>query len=92
MPETTRRDIVKGAAWSVPIIALAVAAPASAASTPAEPKLPYSCEHIGDKKNTLWQGTYTNGEIIHMTHSEAMSSKVWGKLCRASGNGPGAGN
>lgn len=36
---TTRRNVVRGAAWSVPVVAVAATAPAFAASTCASPKL-----------------------------------------------------
>ncbi len=43
-----RRTIVKGAAWSIPAIAVAVAAPAQAASTPSVPvKLAVSYARVG---------------------------------------------
>lgn len=55
-PSVARRTVIKGAAWSIPVIAAAVAVPAHAAST-AEPEI--VCP-IGDHI-TSWKGDHHYG-------------------------------
>lgn len=50
--ETTRRNIVRGAAWSVPIIAVAAQAPAFAASQPIECAPTAECKMPGEGSNS----------------------------------------
>lgn len=52
---TSRRAVVRSAAWSLPVIAVAVAAPGAAASTPPDPKTPVTCGNRASGDN----GTYT---------------------------------
>jgi len=48
MSDISRRAIVKGAAWSLPVIAAAVAIPQATASTVPVQKYPVSCEYLGN--------------------------------------------
>ena len=83
-----RRQILTSAAWSIPVIALAVAAPAAAASTVAP--TPISCTRVEGKGARHWVGVYSDGQTVTMSNGDAMSS-VFGPLCRAAGSNPGAG-
>lgn len=85
-----RRTVLKGAAWAVPVVAVAVSTPLSAASTVSV--IPAKCiritpnhGHGGDPGNKdWWQGVYSDGSTTKpMSNGEAMSSKEWGELCRA---------
>lgn len=90
MTDIPRRTFVWGAAWSIPVIAAAVAVPQAAASTVAD-VFPAKCirvtenhGHGGNPGNKdWWQGIYTDGTTTElMSNGEAMSHKVWGPLCR----------
>lgn len=88
---TSRRSVVKGAAWSLPVIAIAVAAPAASASeAPVEPVACHKIKHAGNGGH-VWVGTYSDGTSVTMTNGEAMSGE-FGPICRASGTTPGAGD
>lgn len=50
--DVTRRSITRGAAWSVPVIAVAAAAPAFAASQPIDCAPTAECKLQGDGQNT----------------------------------------
>jgi len=81
----SRRTILTAAAWSLPVIAAAVAAPASTASAPQVPQ-PMSChkiKHAGPNGHQ-WAGTWTDGTVVTMTNSDAMSGP-FGQLCRTTG-------
>lgn len=57
MTETTRRQVLRGAAWAVPVVAVAVATPLAAASTePAETCLRFTnaLPHLGSKNKTAF--------------------------------------
>lgn len=63
----TRRTLVRGAAWSVPIVAVAATAPAFAASTGA--RLTWVTDPVkwggqGDKKHVSWDLVLTNGTRV----------------------------
>ena len=88
MSTTTRRTALKASAWSIPVIALAVAAPAAAASTVAP--TPVSCTRVEGKGARHWVGVYSDGQTVTMSNGDAQSS-VFGPLCRAAGSNPGAG-
>lgn len=91
----TRRAVVHSAAWSVPVIAAAIATPLAAASGPTEtepPRTPAKCirikpnhGHGGNPGNKeWWQGVYSDGSTTEpMSNGQAMSDPVWGPLCRA---------
>lgn len=88
----TRRNILNSAAWSLPVIAAAVAAPAASASSPAD-VLPAACHKIrhGGPGGHQWVGTYSDGTSVTMANGEAMSGP-FAQLCRAAGDNPGAGD
>lgn len=89
----TRRNILKGAAWSVPVIAVAVAAPQASASVSPEPE-PFNCVKVrhGGAGGHQWVGIFSDGtKTITMSNAEAMSGP-FGAICRAYGDGPGAGD
>lgn len=78
------------AAWSLPVIAAAVAAPAASASlAQPEPMTCHKIRHAGPSGHQ-WVGTYTDGTTITMTNGDAMNGE-FGMICRASGDNPGAG-
>lgn len=79
---TTRRQTIAAAAWTLPVIAAAVAAPASAASIPVVVG-PLECRRLPGKGKPLWLGIYSDGTTINMPNGEAMSGE-FGMLCRAS--------
>lgn len=67
-------------AWSIPVIAIAVAAPAASASTP--PREPFECYRIPSKGQPQWLGVYSDGSTVNMDNGTAMSGE-FGLLCRA---------
>lgn len=75
------------AAWSLPVIAAAVAAPAVSASPAIEP---LDCRRIPGKGQPQWIGIYADGSTINLTNDAAMSGE-FGMICRAAGDNPGAG-
>jgi hypothetical protein len=52
MTQTTRRTLVRGAAWTAPVIAVAAAAPAFAASQPITCAPTAECKQPGEGSNT----------------------------------------
>lgn len=90
MSNPSRRSVVNSAAWSLPVIAAAVAAPqASASALPKEPLACHKIKHAGQGGHQ-WVGTYSDGSTVTMTNGTAMSGE-FGELCRAAGDNPGAG-
>lgn len=59
-----RRTVIKGAAWTIPVIAAATAIPTAAASSQLTPPKPIACSkqpnhgHGGGTGNGWWQVTY----------------------------------
>lgn len=84
-----RRTALTSVAWSIPVITLAVAAPAASASTTQPPEA-FACVRVPGKGQPQWAGTFTDGTSINMSNGEAMSG-IFGELCRAAGTNPGAG-
>jgi hypothetical protein len=92
MTDTTRRTVVKGAAWSLSVIAAAIAVPHAAASQVTKPQ-PIACKkapnhgHGGDRGNAWWQVTYWD-EASGKTYVEmidngtVMSTPELRELCR----------
>lgn len=89
MTTIDRRTLLKASAWSVPVIAVAVATPLASASE-VNP-LPVKCVrvkenhgHGGDPgSKDWWVGIYSDGtQTTPMSNGEAMSHTVWGPLCR----------
>lgn len=90
MTNPSRRTIVNSAAWSLPVIAAAVAAPAASASAPIKEAVAcHKIRHAGQGGHQ-WVGTYSDGSTVTITNGDAMSGE-FGPLCRASGDNPGAG-
>lgn len=85
MSEPTRRSVVLGAAWSVPVIAAAIATPLAAASLP--PRIPIACVylqnhgHDGDKKNNWWQVMYNDGTTRILDNGTVQSDRELKALC-----------
>lgn len=77
---TTRRTVVKGAAWAVPVVAAAVATPLAAASTPARNFVIESNFGIGWYPTT--QGQTANGGLQY-------DGEAPGKYLRVTGTQPG---
>lgn len=82
------RRTALSAAWSLPVIAAAVAAPAVSASLPLPE--PLDCRRIPGKGQPQWLGIYTDGSTVNLTNDAAMSGE-FGMICRAAGDNPGAG-
>lgn len=75
----SRRKVMLGAAWSVPVIAAAIAVPQAAASVPSA-ATPAACIRLTKHQ---WQGVFSDGTTTEiMDNGTAMSSPVWGDLCR----------
>jgi hypothetical protein len=53
--QVRRRTVLKGAAWSVPVVAAAVAVPARAASVVCEDCEDYAVSQVLEKQNGAWQ-------------------------------------
>lgn len=80
-----RRTVIKSLAWSVPVIAVAVATPLAAASTVVEtpsPRIPVSCEPAG--KN-LWTVGYNDGTRETLHQGQVSRDKTLQALCRDKG-------
>ncbi|WP_251050731.1 MULTISPECIES: hypothetical protein [unclassified Microbacterium] len=81
----SRRTVVLGAAWSVPVIAAAIATPLAAAST--TPRIPIACVylqnngHAGDKRNDWWQVTYNDGTTQILDNGTVQSDRELKALC-----------
>lgn len=81
-----RRTFVKGAAWSVPIVAVAAAVPLAAAST--DPVYPISCVYLenhghgGNTGNDWWLVTYSDKSTKTLDNGTVMSNDSLKKLCK----------
>lgn len=78
-PAPTRRALVRGAAWSVPVISLAAAAPAFAAS-------PVMCQPIGcrygsgnDKDFILDINCSTTQPVVSVTINNKTATRIYGE-------------
>lgn len=82
-----RRTVIKGAAWSMPVIAAAVAVPASSAST-STAAMPQTCTklpnhgHGGDVGNSWWQVTYSDDTERLLDNGTVMRDRELRELCR----------
>lgn len=81
----SRRQILKASAWAVPVIALAIAAPAAAASTtaPVFDPLAVSCAPLPTKGQPMWLVTYSDGQYETITNDQAMRQHH--DLCKPKG-------
>lgn len=77
----SRRQILKASAWAVPVIAVAIAAPAAAAST-FDP-IAVSCTPLTTKGQPMWAVTYSDGQYKTITNDQAM--RLHHKLCKPKG-------
>ena len=81
-----RWTIIKSAAWSLPVVAAAVAVPQAAASAP--PRKPVACErtpnhgHGGGQGNTWWTVYYDDGTAQVLDQGTVMSDKQLKEACR----------
>lgn len=82
--EITRRAALKASAWSVPIIAVAVATPLAAASVPIE-RLPLTCTPLNNKGQPHYQVAYSDGSTEILDNGTVNSDKVLQALCRDKG-------
>lgn len=80
-----RRTFVKGAAWSVPVIAAAVAVPLAAAST--VPRIPISCVLLNGTGSPYYQVAYNDGTTENLHRSEIVHNKTLKALCKVPANG-----
>lgn len=89
MSDLNRRNTLKAAAWSVPVIAAAIAAPAAAASIPPQNVYPTGCVKIpnhGHGGNTgqlqRWIVTYSDNTTKNLSNSEVNSDKFLKSICK----------
>lgn len=82
----TRRAFVKTAAWSVPLVAIAVAVPLAAASTTA-PKYAVRCDYLGnhghggDVGNDWWLVTFSDGSSETLDNGTVMRNDALKSIC-----------
>lgn len=85
---TERRTIIRTAAWSLPVIAAAIAVPAATASTPTAVRKPIKCErepnhgHGGGVGNRWWIVYYDDGTADVLDNGTVMSNEELRELCR----------
>lgn len=79
--EITRRNLVKGAAWSVPVIAVASAVPLASASTTPPEKIPVSCVLLNDTGSPYYRVEYSTGPGATLHRSEVVKDKVLKEMC-----------
>lgn len=77
----TRRTVVHGAAWSVPVILAAVAVPLVAASTIPAQRIPLDCTNV----DGMWHVPYNDGTTEILTNGQVNSDKTLQALCRSKG-------
>lgn len=81
-----RREFIRGAAWSVPVVVAAVAVPLASAS--AVPRRPVQCiklpnhGHGGNVSNDWWEVTYSDGSKELLDNGTVMSNKALKNLCK----------
>lgn len=85
MTSPTRRTVLKSAAWSLPVIAAAVAVPLAAASTPPAVRTPVHCTRLTKKGQPMYQVDYSDGSTATLTNGEVNSDKQLQALCRDKG-------
>src|SRR5690606_8193441 len=76
----TRRKVIHSAAWSIPVIAAAVAVPLAAASEP--PRIPVSCEKLNQQGQPHYMVTYNDGTSEIYDNGTVNSNKELKALCR----------
>lgn len=81
-----RRTLLKGAAWSVPVIAAAVAVPLAAASVPTE-RIPVGCVLLNGTGSPFYQVTYSDGTSETLHRSKVAKDKELKALCKVPANG-----
>lgn len=85
---TLSRRTVLHAAWSAPVIAAAIGAPAMAASTPPVDKYVLKCEkkpnhgHGGDTGNDWWEVYYSDGSFEVLDNGTVMSDPDLREICK----------
>lgn len=86
--DISRRKIIKSAAWSLPVIAAAVATPLAAASQVPTQKYPVSCKYLGnhghggDTSNDWWFITYSDGSTETLDNGTVMRNKALKEICK----------
>lgn len=84
MTKITRRTVVKFAAWSIPVIAVAVATPlASASVLPARTCV--SCIPLSDKGQPHYFLTFSDQSTATLNQGEVNSNKEYQAMCRGKG-------
>ncbi len=84
----TRRTVIKSAAWSLPVIAAAIAVPLAAASTVPTPRKPLLCTkepnhgHGGGKGNAWWRVIYDDGTAEILDNGTVMSTRELKEVCK----------
>lgn len=80
----TRRTVVKSAAWSIPVIAIAVATPLASASVPPE-KVCISCVPLNDKGQPHYFLTFSDQSTATLNQGEVNRNKEYQAMCRDKG-------
>lgn len=80
-----RRTLLKGAAWSVPVIAAAVTVPLAAASM--TPRIPVGCVLLNGTGSPFYQVTYNDGTSETLHRSKVAKNKELKALCKVPANG-----
>ncbi len=79
--EVGRRTVVKGAAWSLPVIAAAVAAPMATASTPTTERIPVSCLLLNGTGSPQYDVQYADGTHVTMPRHEVVHDDRLKEMC-----------
>lgn len=87
MEQPTRRTFVKSAAWSVPVIAAAVAMPLAAASQVPVPRIPTSCTLLNGKGKPVYRVTYSVGPDADLSRNEVVIDPKLKAMCPVPANG-----
>lgn len=80
-----RRTIIKGAAWSLPVIAAAIAVPQSVASTKEIGNPIVECKRIQAQGQPHYSVVYADGTVVIKNQGEVDSDKELQAACRNKG-------
>lgn len=80
----SRRLVLKSAAWSIPVIAVAVATPLASASVPPE-RVPLTCTPLNEKGQPHYFLTFSDGSSETLNQGEVNSNKEYQAMCRDKG-------
>ena len=77
-----RRDVLKGAAWSIPVIAASATVPVCTAST----VTPVECVRLDVKGQPFWQVFYSDGTDRTLSNGDVNRDKGLQAVCRGKGS------